>query len=466
MILKINKWARLYPARAATLTGWYQQLCSTGSAFLIVPVVIGTLGNEVAGIWFSLQGFIAIFGLSDFGFSMAISRQVAHSLNLNHNINLPSTDLINTCSGWNGIGALYTASKTIFVRVLAVSIILFVLTYELILPWTNLFQHRTTDITLVWYLLAGSFASIFMARLSQSFLEGLGYMYVSRLISGSYQLLCGIFSIVVLKFGFGLVGLAVVLFIGSLVQLWAMHSTLMQISPVRLVADFGDTRPLISELWKVAVPFGLVNSGVYLVGAAQVPLLGVLLGPTVIAPIYLAVKISQVFNATVLQITTAQLPSFTQQCAQGHWSLAKKRMLQTLAIGGVLQILMAFFLFFGSPKLVELWVGPNHYIGGMVLFAFSVNYAITCLAGLPAQFVLASGRNPFALSTLMHGIITIGGMIVVCPKIGLLGVPLAGLVAIILTNLWLNPLEAWRTWQILCRFDNLSKQNVLPSQHV
>ncbi len=454
MIFRIHKWARLYPARAATLAGWYQQVCSTGSAFLIVPVVIGTLGNEVAGIWFALQGFIAIFGLSDFGFSMAISRQVAHSLNLNQNVNQPRTDLINSCPGWNGIGVLYSASKIIFLRVLVVSIILFFITYELILPWTNLFSHRTTEITLVWYLLAGSFSLLFLARLSQSFLEGLGYMYLSRSISGSYQLWCGLFSIVALKFGFGLAGLAVVLFIGSFLQLWAMHAALKHITPVRIVADYKDTRPLISKLWKVAVPFGLVNSGVYLVGAAQVPLLGALLGPMVIAPIYLAFKISQVFNAAVSQITTAQLPFFTQQCAQGHWSLARKRMLQTIAIGGVLQILIAFFLFFGSPQLVVWWVGPDHYIEGVVLLAFSTNYAITCLAGLPAQFVLASGRNPFALSTLMHGILTIGGMIVLCPRIGLLGVPIAGIVAVTLTNLWLNPLEAWRTWQSMCSFDN------------
>ena len=148
-------------------------------------------------------------------------------------------------------------------------------------------------------------------------------------------------------------------------------------------------------------------------------------------------------------IVTAQLPLFTKQCAKGDWSGAMERMKNTLLITSVIQIGIALFLYFISPFVVGVWVGPNNYIKGNVLLFFVINYLLTCLLGLLAQFVLASGRNPFAISTILHGILTLGGMAVLCPNMGLIGVPLAGLFGVVLTNFWVNPIEALRTWQTL-----------------
>lgn len=436
------------------MAGWYQQLCAAGGALLIIPILINSLGIEVAGVWFALQGIIAIFTLSDFGFSMAITRQVAHSFYADHEVDHLSSDLIKTCTGWQGVAAIYAASRTIFLRVMLVSILLFIIAYELVLPHTNLLPNPTTETTLVWYLLAGSFGLIFQAKLSQAFLDGLGYMYLSRVVAGTYQLLCGGFSILSLWMGFGLTGLAVVLLVSSFVQFIAMHMSLRRISTNQLISMHEKTPLIIGKLCKVAIPFGLVSTGGYLVGAVQVPLLGALLGPSVIASIYIAFKISQTMGSAVLQIVTAQMPLFTKQCAQGHWTDARRRMIKMLIIGTGLHIFVALSLYIISPIVVEWWIGPGHYIEGEVLLAFTINYLITCLASLPGHFVLASGRNPFALSTILHGIFTLLGMMLLCPLIGLLGVPIASLVAVLLTNFWKNPLEAWRVWQGLKRNEN------------
>jgi len=458
MILQINNWAKSHPARAATLAGFYQQLCSAGGALLIIPMLIHSLGIEAAGVWFSLQGIIAIFTLSDFGFSMAITRQVAHSFYADHDVDHLSSDLIKTCSGWEGVAAIYVASRTIFMRATLVSILLFIIAYELVLPHTNLLPNPTTETTLVCYLLAVSFALIFQARLSQAFLDGLGYMYLSRVIAGTYQVLCGLFSVLSLWMGFGLTGLAGVLLASSFVQFLAMRMSLKWISADQLVSKHEDIRLLIGKLCKVAIPFGLVISGGYLVGAVQVPLLGALLGPSVIASIYIAFKISQTMGSAVMQLVTAQMPLFTKQCALGHWTDARRRMIKMLIIGTSLHTFVALSLYFISPIVVDWWIGPGHYIEGSVLLALTINYLITSVASLPGHFVLAAGRNPFAQTTILHGILTVLGMILLCPMIGLLGVPIASLAAVFLTNLWKNPLEAWRMWKSLKRNDNPAYQ--------
>ena len=447
MISKVRKLCSSYPARAASYAGLYQMLFSAFGAAISIPFVISSLSVNAAGMWFSLQGIIAIFLLSDFGFSMVISRQVSHSFKLDRDVVLMDSDLIETESGWNGVSELYAASKVIFTRVTIASILLFIISYEIVLPHTNILVSNTNETKIVWYLLAASFCFIFQARLSQSFLDGLGYMYLTRIVSGSNQLFSSFLSVISLLLGYGIVGLAFVLLVSSIIQFCIMHLSLKLIASGQLVPIYRNTRILIKGIWKVAIPFGLVISGTYLVSAAQVPIVGVILGPAEVTSIYIAFKISQFLNGSVLQVITAQLPFFTKLCANGQWAPARKIMLETLVIGATVQIFIGLFLFFISPTLVDMWVGPGHYIKGSVLLVFSINYVATCLSALPTQFVLAAGRNPFALCSVIHGVLIIGGIILLCPSLGLLGVPLANLIAVLLTNFWLNPKEGMLTWQ-------------------
>jgi hypothetical protein len=124
-------------------------------------------------------------------------------------------------------------------------------------------------------------------------------------------------------------------------------------------------------------------------------------------------------------------------------------MRRTLWIGGVLYGLASLFFYFGSPILVQLWVGPGQYIGRTVLAVFAVNLLIAGLAVLPTHFVLASGANPFPFMTLLQGVLTIAGVVILCPLMGIMGVPLSSLAAGLLTSYWYNPLKGWQTWQSL-----------------
>jgi len=206
-------------------------------------------------------------------------------------------------------------------------------------------------------------------------------------------------------------------------------------------------------LWRVASRFGVMSTGGYLVSAAQPPMIGALLGPAMVAPIYVALKLSQVLNSLILQVATTQMPAFTRECTQGMWSLARKRMRTTVLLCGAAQLAAAVAMLMCSPRLVGWWLGPNHYIYGTVLVVFVVNYAVACVSAVPAQFVLAFGRNPFAVSTLLHGAISLGGMVLLCPQFGLIGVPLASLIGVLATNGWVNVVEGWRTWKHLQRPD-------------
>ena len=235
----------------------------------------------------------------------------------------------------------------------------------------------------------------------------------------------------------------------SILLLFFMKRTLRQVSAGRLSEPSMPCPELDKRLWRVALPFGFVNSGAYLVGAAQIPLLGSLLGPAEITPYYVALRVSQALYAAVGQLTTPQLPFFTGDCAAGKFHAAMRRMARTVAWGTALHVLAAAFLFFGSPPLVSWIIGPGRYLEGAALAVFALNHLATGSVIVAAHFVLASGRNPFAFSTFMHGVITITGVFYFCPRWGLIGVPAASLVAVLLTNFWYCLVQMVRTWQDL-----------------
>ncbi|WP_299695605.1 hypothetical protein [Hydrocarboniphaga sp.] len=433
------------------MAGWYQQLCTVGGALIIIPFVIRALGSSDAGFWFSMQGFMALFMLMDFGFGVAISRQVAFSLTVDSTVDFVSPDLIRTDPGTAGIEGLYLASRSIFGRVFVCGAALFLLIYHVVMPFTNLLQPHAGETAMVWYLLGASTALNFFTRLSQSFLDGLGYMFISRAIAGTYQLGTNLLIILTLGAGMGLVGIMFVMLISSALQLWAMHSAFRRVHPrPQSYADV-DRKQLIAQLWKVSVPIGIMGSGAFLVGMAQIPLLGTLLGPAAVTPLYIALKMSQAFNTAISQIAMSQLAFFTQDCARGHWASARGRLRSTLLVGGLLQLASALCLWLVMPTVAGKWIGAGHYLEGIVLEFFVLNYVVTSATALPAQFVLASGRNPFATSTIVHGLLSVAGTIVLCPQIGLLGVPVATLGAVLLTNAWLTPLETCRIWRYLSR---------------
>lgn len=447
---RLLQWSQAHPARAAVLAGWFQQGCTTLGAIISIPFILKLLGRSDAGLWFSLQGFLAMVGLADFGFSMAISRQAAHSLGL-IDAKQPSRapDLIATRPGWPGVSEIYSSSRVIFWRVTVAAALLLILLHEAVLPFTKLVENRSTGTALVWYALGASILLNLQTRLSQSFLDGIGFMFLGRFISGSYSLLWNLGAVLALLLMPGLLGMSLVVLVFSIVQLVAMNLALSRFAGRQMDFAAPRSKTLIEHLWKVALPFGFVNSGTYLIGAVQVPLLGSILGPAAVAPYYLAARIAQTLHAAVQQVTTTQLPLFTQQCAAGNANEAKARMSRTIGLGIALYLLTTLFFYFGSPFLVKLWVGPGQYIGRDVLLVFAVNFLIAGLAVVPAHFVLASGSNPFPLTTLVQGLLTIGGVMILCPVIGILGVPLSSLIAGLATNYWYSVMKAWQMWHTL-----------------
>jgi O-antigen/teichoic acid export membrane protein len=432
---RLVEWIERHPGKAGAVAGWYQQLASGIVTLAMIPLIVHRLSKEGAGIWFSFQNLSAIVVLTDFGIGFVIARQTAFSKAAGaENAARPPGDFIVTTPGLAGVAELHAATRVIFNRVVFVAVALLIIIYELILPHGQLLHGQSSVLRPAWYLLGGS--AILLIRSTQylAFLDGLGKMFQSRFLSGTYQFVCGIAVIVALLFVRDITVLAMVTAIVTtfyLLMAQRIFRGSMKNAPPHVAPPRAD---LVRSVWKVAVPMGIVGIGNYFVSLAQVPLLGSLLGPALVAPFYTAQKIGQTLNVAVTQATQPQMPLFTHAVAAGQSQSALKRMeriiLFTLAVAIIANA--AFFLF--SPLFVNVWMGPGHYVDRLTLGLLAINYLVAVISVVAGSFVLSSGINPFMWSALAMGFLSLVGCFVFAPWLGVAGIALSGLIAGILTN--------------------------------
>jgi hypothetical protein len=59
----------------------------------------------------------------------------------------------------------------------------------------------------------------------------------------------------------------------------------------------------------------------------------------------------------------------------------------------------------------------------------SIDYTILVICSCGGQFVLASGRNPFVISTIINAALNLTLIVIFCIKYGLIGFPLSTLIS-------------------------------------
>jgi O-antigen/teichoic acid export membrane protein len=449
--MTIGRWVGSHPAKAASLAGWYQQTCGLLGSFVSVPLILKLLSPQEAGVWFSFQGFLAAVTLTDFGLSFVVARQVAHSLARTSEEALrESSDFVQTSTGWAGVGQIYRAAHGIFLRVNFVALLLIVLVHEAVLPFTKLAQARSVESLLTWYLLGLAALISLQMKLNQAVLDGIGRMYITKIVTGTSSLAMGIASVIALILARSLWTMSLASLAVALLQFSTLRWLLNRATQGKLRAPGVDLpRHTVRKLWSVAAPLGLVNSAAYCVTSVQVPLVGSILGPAQASPFYLAQRIGQAFAQAAMQLVQPQLPFFTRDIARDDRQTARHRLSRTVTVVTVLVVcgFAAYFLF--SPVAVRWWVGPGRYVSRLVLFWTAVDYCLMCSASVWGHFVLASGRNPFVWSTLANGGLNLALLAALCSRLGLVGVPLASLCSGLCTNYWYNPFHGVRLYRKL-----------------
>jgi O-antigen/teichoic acid export membrane protein len=433
----LRNWISSHPGKSGTLAGWYQQGCGLLATGFTLPLVVRHLTVVDYGVWFSFQGFLGMINLTDFGLSFVLTRQIAYSLHMSEAGGLSNTDFIGTRSGWEGVRDVYEVSRRIFHGVSAIAIVLLALLYFCMTHFGKLAAHIDRQMMVTWCLLGTGAIISLESKASQAVLEGLAKVYVTRFVLGNVQLLTGIGVVAALLLGGNIVTLSAVVCSAAAFQWFCLRYVMWRQEALKRAAHAALPKGLLLKFYRVAFPMGILNLSSYSVSSVQVPLVGMLLGPRLVLPFYLAQKIGQTLSFGVAQLFYPQMPLFTRELANGSRSDAARRMKRLLLLGTAGSVAANLFFWAASPIIVALW--GRHafvYVDGTTLALMSVDYLLLGAAVVWAQFVFASGRNPFVSSTVLNGALNLFLICFLCPGFGLMGLPLASLISGLLTNYW------------------------------
>lgn len=444
MLDALKQWIARHPARVGALAGWYHQACGLVGAMIAVPLIIRLLPQEQAGLWFTFLSMVAVLQLTDFGFTLLLSRQVAYSMTTQGGEGHGGADFLDLRSGWAGVIDVYALTRATFRWLTGIGLITLAVLYHAVLPLGKLLEHRNLETMISWYAMGIAALLLVQVKPHQALLDGMARVYLTRMLAGTQLLLNGFGVVCVLLMGGRLVHMALAVLLIAILNYAVVRVWVRRIIAPHVVVPVSLPRKTLVQFFRVAAPLGLLSFSAFLVLSVQVPLIGFLLGPAVVPAYFLAQRIGTVLNQACLQFMYPQLPLFTQQVGARRYSEAASRMRRSLAIvgWGTLAVNLVFYL--ASPTLVDAWVGPGRYLAGFPLLILAVDFGIMNFAGAWGAFVLARGLNPFVVSTLLAGLINLLLCVVLGQRFGLAGVAMASLLAGVCTNYWFVPMHGVR----------------------
>ena len=410
------------------MAGWFQQATSVGTGLLLVPLILNFFPLAESGLWFGFQGMVAMVGLLDFGIGAVVARQAAHIRG--GGTAKGGDDFLDFGPGNRALRSLSDHAAWIY-RVTACLLLLAgVVIFEVVVPRTRFLEGITIDPRPVWYIMLLVPLSVLMANRAASLLVGTGHLFIARFLLALFFIAQGA--------GVALAAwltrdLRVMALVSAAVS--AIYGMAVRFSCRRLMGSVfhAEAVPVdprrIRGIFKVALPMGVVSVSSFLFASVQVPLVGALLGPAVVAPFYLAQRIGQAGMTAVLQMFQPQLPRFTCMISGNSFHSAWGMVRRNLLIGYPATFLVAAAFVIASPWVAAVLAKGKEFPSQTTLMLMGLDYAICTCAVIGNQFVIASGRNPFAIPTLVAGGLNVVLLFFLVPAWGIAGVPVTSLVA-------------------------------------
>lgn len=425
------------------MAGWFQQAASVGTGLLIVPLILHLFPLPESGLWFGFQGMVSMVGLLDFGIGAVVARQAAHIQG--GGSATAGTDFIDLGTGPDALRSLSDHAAWIYRLLAGLLVVAGAVLFELVVPQTRFLEGVSIDPRPLWYLMLLVPLSLLLTNRSVSLLIGTGHLFTARLMLGLFFIFQGAGVALAAWLTRDLVAMAAVSCGVALCYAVALGFFRRRLLPeVARAKPATVDRSRIRSILKVAGPMGVVSVSAFLFASIQVPLLAALLGPAVVAPFYLAQRIGQAGMTAVLQMFQPQLPRFTRMISAKEPAHAWSMLRRNLFVGYPAVLLAAVAFVIVSPWVAALLAKGKEFPSQATLVLMGLDYAVCTCAVIGNQFVIASGRNPFAIPTLAAGLLNVAILFILIPSGGIAGVPLASLVAGTVAAHWYSVVQLLR----------------------
>ena len=359
----------------SVFSNWVGRACAIVITFFLTPFVVHTLGDESYGIWAILMSFTSYYALADMGVRAAAVKYISQYVGKDDR---ESTSKI--------------VITTLFVY-LAIStcLSLVVVLIACVFPYVIELSEATTA-TVRWVILltGGAVAVKFFGQVFSATLHAHQRFDLTNVVSISSQIIMAISYVIVLSAGFGLVGMAAVTLVATVVA----QSCLATLA-IRLLEGLPfSTRYFDREMLKLVFGFAgtsfLTNTARRLTQYFGTIIIGVMYGPAAVAFYAIPESLSRHALSFAKGVTSVIDPLASRLESQGQQkSLVKLLILAPRFLFAYSLAVAALFITHGK-QFIGFWIGPDYAVQ---------SYPILCV--LAIALVARVTSNP--LRSLLRG---------------------------------------------------------------
>jgi O-antigen/teichoic acid export membrane protein len=399
-----------------------------------MPAAVSTIGNILSnlvgdlqyGMWALAISLLSSYGLIDTGMRVAMQRFVARFKGMNQR------DFLNQ------------VLATVMVLMVAASIVIALLTVVLIFFVPGFFHVGVASQTLfrwVLGLLGLSIAFIFPTRALTTYLSGLQRFDLFNFGSTGTTIIRAVLIIVVLRLGFGLLGVASVALAVEAFSL-PLYAYLVKRADPEVSFDWRNARLVrMRELAGFSFYAYLGNAGDYLRYSTDAAVIARFLSVALVTPFSVAARLMDNFRALISTFNSPLMPRMSELDSQGHAAELEDFFVRSTKMTSLVSFFLGALVLLDGKSLLHLWLGERFVSSFGLLLVLTAGYVLA-LAQMPSvSLMFAKGRHRLLGGwTLGEGTTNLLLSILWARKFGLLGIALGTTVPMLVTGLIIQPL--------------------------
>lgn len=435
----------------AVSVSWFSRFIVIGLGLVLIPVLFRHMGKEELGLWFLLGQSGAFLGLMDMGVSPTLTRRIAFAKGRS------GTDpgsVVNEITQ-REIADLVATGKVIYRYLTAGVFLIAWVTGFLFIGQIELQQldHRT--IWIAWTVMCLSHALGVWAAMWGCLLQGTGHVGWDGLIGIAVQVCTLIAQIVAVLLGGGLITLASIAAIGALVTRYAVLIFMRRREPSLFSLQGRWSRELFRNMLRPALKAWATGVGAFLILKTDQYFIAYFKGVDNIPNYQAAYQLVSNLMTLALAFAFASQVFISQLWQAGQLEQVHRIVQRNLRFGLIVMACGIACLMMVGQELMNLWLGPGHFIGYPILGLFCMTLFLeTQHVGIVAAS-RATEDEVFVFWALGAGILNLLFTWLLIKPYGLLGVALGTMLAQLLTNNWYGVYRGlWRLQMPLRHYIN------------
>ena len=429
------------------LSNWVGMAVTGVASFILTPILIHGLGDFQYGMWVLVMSITDSYGLLDTGMRVTMQRYVARLKRVEER------------------EALNETFMTALAIMMAVSFGVCVLSIVLALFAPAFFHLAGTSsflFTRLIVIVGLTMAVILPTRALGTYLSGLQRFDLYNLGAIATNILRAIFLVVIIRVGYGVLGVALVGLGAALFSLllhWALvRLTDREVSFSMRKVSWKRVRELVGFSFYVY----LSTTGDHLRFYTDSLVIGRVLDVALVTPFSAAGRLLDYFRAAVLGLTSPFMPRMSELDGQTRQDELHNTFFEATKAATILSLFIGSIALLDGKWLFRFWLGERFTSAYVLLMVLCAGYLVAMSQWPSIHLILAMGRHrPLGLWTLGEGIANVVLSIFWAYKYGLIGVALGTAVPMLVTGLFVQPWYVFHLTGISAR-DYLQRSMLRP----